>query len=125
MRLLLDTHIYLWVVDDNSKLSAIARALIRDSDEVFISSAVIWEAAIKTRIGKLAADIPRLVSAIIESGFQELPIRASHAAAVTHLPDFHRDPFDRILIAQSLCEHLSLITADKTLAAYSSHVTIV
>lgn len=125
MRVLLDTHIYLWTIQGNVRLASKARKTIRDADEVFISSAVIWEAAIKARLGKLAVDIAQLVDAISHSGFQQLSITVEHAAAVHELPDIHRDPFDRILIAQAQCDRLWLLTADKTLAAYCDCVILV
>ncbi|SPR95939.1 type II toxin-antitoxin system VapC family toxin [Cupriavidus taiwanensis] len=125
MRLLLDTHIYLWAVADDRKLSKAARKIISDADEVFISSASIWEASIKAGLGKLDADVTELVSAIETSGFKELPVRAAHAALVRNLPDIHRDPFDRLLIAQAMHEPLRLLTADGHLAAYTDLVETV
>jgi PIN domain nuclease of toxin-antitoxin system len=125
MRLLLDTHIYIWAVADDPKLKASARMLIQDADEVYISSASIWEAAIKTGLGKLDADVTLLVDGIEASGYRELPVRALHAAMVQHLPNIHRDPFDRILIAQALREPLHFMTADKNLGAYSKLVIVV
>ena len=125
MRLLLDTHIYIWAVTDDPKLSQAARSAILDADEVFVSGASIWEASIKVGLGKLDADIQLLVAEIAGSGFKELPVRAAHAALVRDLPDIHRDPFDRLLIAQALYEPLRLMTADAQLAAYSDLVMIV
>jgi PIN domain nuclease of toxin-antitoxin system len=125
MRILLDTHIYLWWLQDHPKLSQTARALIVDASEVYISSASIWEATIKAGIGKLEADIDQLVAEIANSGFLELPISAKHAATVAQLPDIHRDPFDRILVAQALCEPLRLLTADGILGGYSELIETV
>jgi PIN domain nuclease of toxin-antitoxin system len=125
MRLLLDTHIFLWVVADDKKLSRSARKLISEATEVFVSSASVWEAAIKIGLGKLDADLNQLVAAIEDSGFSELPVRAIHAAAVRDLPDIHRDPFDRLLIAQAICEPLRLLTADGHLAGYTDLVETV
>jgi PIN domain nuclease of toxin-antitoxin system len=122
MRLLLDTHVYIWAVMDSRKLTQAARKLIVDADEVFVSSASIWEASIKVGLGKLDVDVNRLVSEIEGSGFVELPVRAVHAALVRDLPEIHRDPFDRILVAQAMSEPLRLITADVHLAAYSELV---
>jgi PIN domain nuclease of toxin-antitoxin system len=122
MRLLLDTHVYLWAVTDNRKLTKAARKLISDADEVFVSSASIWEASIKIGLGKLDADVNLLVTEIEASGFKELPVRAVHAALVRDLPDIHRDPFDRLLVAQALSEPLRLVTADSHLAAYTDLV---
>ncbi|MFM0056200.1 type II toxin-antitoxin system VapC family toxin [Paraburkholderia phytofirmans] len=122
MRVLLDTHIYLWAVTDDPKLSAAARKIILDADEVFVSAASIWEASIKVGLGKLDADIDQLVAEIEASGFSELPVRAAHAAMVRNLPDIHRDPFDRILVAQAMAEPLRLISADGHLSKYSELV---
>jgi PIN domain nuclease of toxin-antitoxin system len=125
MRLLLDTHIYIWAVMDNRKLTKAARKIILDADDVFVSAASIWEAAIKAALGKLDADVNLLVSEIASSGFIELPVRAAHAAMVRNLPNIHRDPFDRLLIAQAVSEPLRLITSDDHLAAYSDLVITV
>lgn len=125
MRLLLDTHVYLWWLEDNSKLSKTARAIIVAASAVHISSASIWEASIKAGIGKLDIDVNELVSEIANNGFHDLPISAKHAAAVRHLPDIHRDPFDRILIAQAICEPLRFLTADSQLKNYSELVEII
>ena len=85
MRLLLDTHIYLWSVMDDPKLTRVARELIVEADEVYVSSASIWEASIKAGLGKLDAGIDLLVSEIEASGYRELPLRARHAALVRNL----------------------------------------
>ena len=125
MRLLLDTHIYLWAVNDDQKLSKAARQLILDADDVFISSASIWEASIKAGLGKLDVDMNLLVSEIEASGFKELPVREVHGAMVRDLPDIHRDPFDRLLIAQALWEPLRLVTSDDHLSKYTDLVITV
>ncbi|MEQ5842231.1 type II toxin-antitoxin system VapC family toxin [Paraburkholderia acidicola] len=125
MRLLLDTHVFLWSVSDDRKLTKAARKLILDADEVFISSASIWEASIKAGLGKLHVDVNQLVSEIEASGFSELPVRAVHAAMVRDLPDIHRDPFDRLLVAQALSEPLRLVTADGQLSKYTDLVIAV
>ena len=122
MRILLDTHIYLWWLQDHPDLPPPARDRIVSASEVFVSSASIWEASIKARIGKLEADVGQLVREIPNSGFRELPISARHAAMAAQLPDIHRDPFDRMLVAQALCEPLRLLTADAILCQYSELV---
>jgi len=122
MRLLIDTHVYLWSVTDDPKLTKAARKLILEAEEVFVSSASIWEAAIKVGLGKLQADVDMLVSEIEVSGFKELPVRAVHAALVRSLPDIHRDPFDRLLVAQAMSEPLRLVTADGYLSSYTNLV---
>ena len=124
MRVLLDTHIYLWAVTSHRSLTRTARRLILDADDVFVSAASIWEATIKSALGKLEADPEALVKAIPASGFVELPVRAAHAAAVRRLPGLHRDPFDRLLIAQAISEPLHFLTSDRTLAAYSELVIV-
>lgn len=125
MRLLLDTHIFLWWVNGDSKLSKTAKKIILDAAEVFVSSASIWEACIKAKAGKLKFEVEKLPEAIIDSSFVELPITIKHAVAVCHLPDIHRDPFDRILIAQAICEPLQFLTADTLLQPYSDLVKII
>jgi PIN domain nuclease of toxin-antitoxin system len=125
MRLLLDTHIYLWWLQDSAKLSKKVRAKIISAVEVYVSSASIWEAAIKVKLGKLSVDVDQLVVEIERSGFRELPVSARHAAAVMQLPDLHRDPFDRILVAQAICEPLRFLTADEALTGYSELVSLI
>jgi len=89
MRLLLDTHVFLWSVTDDRKLTKAARKLILDAEDVFVSSASIWEASTKAGLGKLDVDVNLLVSEIEASGFSELPVRAVHAAMVRDLPGVH------------------------------------
>jgi len=125
MRLLLDTHIFLWAVVDSPLLKPAARALIESADEVYVSAASIWEVAIKSRLGKIEADPIELTQAIEASGFMHLPVSAVHAAGVASLELHHNDPFDRLLIAQALTEPLKLLTADGVLTQYSDVVVLV
>jgi PIN domain nuclease of toxin-antitoxin system len=125
MRLLLDTHIFLWAVAGSPLLKAAARRAIQSADQVYVSAASIWEVAIKARLGKIKADPEALVAAIEASGFVELPVRAAHAAGVARLPPHHQDPFDRLLVAQAIAEPLKLLTADAALARYSNIVMLV
>ena len=125
MRLLLDTHVFLWAVAGSSSLKPAIRRLIESADQVYVSAASIWEVAIKSRLGKIDADPEALVDAIAGSGFIELPVTAAHAAGVAALPPLHNDPFDRILLAQALAEPLRLLTADTALARYSDVVMTV
>jgi PIN domain nuclease of toxin-antitoxin system len=125
MRILLDTHIYLWWLTDSPKLSSATKQKIETATEVYISSASIWEAGIKISAGKLEADIDDLIEGIQENRFTELPITAKHAKQAAQLPDIHRDPFDRMLVAQTLCEPLRLLTADEQVAKYSELVDLV
>ncbi|MGF6839647.1 PIN domain nuclease of toxin-antitoxin system [Paraburkholderia youngii] len=125
MRLLLDTHVFLWAVTDDRKLTKAARKLILDASEVFVSSASIWEASIKAGLGKLEVDVNLLVSEIEASGFLELPVRAVHAALVRDLPDIYKDSFDRLLVAQALSEPLRLLSSDGHLSKYTDLVIAV
>lgn len=124
MRLLLDTHIYLWVLKDDKKLSKAARLLIQNATTVYVSSISIWEATIKAKLGKLQVNINELIEAISLSGFSELPLTTTHIIEYNRLPHLHRDPFDRILIAQAISEPLRFLTLDKTLKPYSELVEI-
>jgi len=122
MRLLLDTQVFLWVADDSSRLRPQARESIFAASEVFVSAASIWEIAIKARLGKINVDAGEMVAAIEGSGFQELPVTAQHAIGVEHLPLYHNDPFDRLLVAQALAEPMRLLTADGVLEQYTDLV---
>lgn len=125
MRLLLDTHVFLWALAGSRELKAPARRLIESADEVHVSAASIWEIAIKSRLGKIDADPIEVAAAIDAAGFVELPVRAAHAMGVANLPAHHADPFDRILIAQAIAEPLRLVTADTVLARYSELVILI
>jgi PIN domain nuclease of toxin-antitoxin system len=122
VNLLLDTHVFIWAVDDDPRLSAAAWSTIEEADSVYVSSASIWEATIKYQLGKLKVDPDRLIDAVAMSGFLELSITMRHAAAVAHLPPIHRDPFDRLLLAQAISEPLHFLTADDRLPQYSELV---
>jgi PIN domain nuclease of toxin-antitoxin system len=122
VNLLLDTHVFIWSVDDDPKLSAAAWSMIEEADAVYVSSASIWEATIKYQLGKLKVAPDRLIDAVAPSGFLELSISLRHAAAVAHLPPIHRDPFDRLLLAQAISEPLHFLTADDKLTQYSELV---
>jgi len=124
VRVLLDTHLLLWALSAPSKLPAKARRLISESD-VFVSAASIWEISIKTALGKLTADPQEVLAALEPAGFLALPIVGGHAARVLTLPPIHRDPFDRLLVAQALTEPMRLLTNDAVLGGYGEIVTIV
>ena len=124
MRLLLDTHLFLWVVAGSPQLKPAAKRIIESADKVHVSAASLWEIAIKARLGKLDANAGEMLTAIDASGFVELPVTAAHAAAVAQLPLHHRDPFDRLLIAQCISEPLRFLTADGILGQYSDLVTV-
>lgn len=125
MRLLLDTHIFLWAVTGSVSLKPTARRLIESAEQVFVSAASIWEVAIKASLGTIDADANELAAAIDPSGFVELPVTAAHAAGVAALASHHGDPFDRLLLAQALAEPLRLMTADAVLGRYSDLVVLV
>ena len=117
MRLLLDTHALIWW-DEGSRLKKAAREAIREADQVFVSAASVWEIAIKASLGRIAP-IRSLPEALEENGFEELPVLIRHTVAVQTLPWHHRDPFDRLLIAQALTDRLTLVTRDAAFQPYS------
>lgn len=125
MRLLLDTHIFLWCIQGNARRTKSIRSKLLHASEIYVSSASIWEMTIKIKLNKLEGNIETIVGAISESGFSELPITSAHAAAVSKLPDIHRDPFDRMLIAQAISEPLRFLTADVLLGQYSELVQVI
>ncbi len=118
MRLLLDTHVLLWWLEDPTLLSRAARNAIQDgANTVYVSAAVAWEITLKKALGKL--DAPDDLEDVLRANrFLHLPITISHALAVRSLPDHHRDPFDRILIAQALHEGFRLVNRDSEIAKY-------
>ena len=121
MKLLLDTHVVLWAVGEPHRLPADARALMEEeATELVFSAASLWEIAIKNGLGRASFSVdPRLLRRnLLENDYRELPITGAHATAVDLLPPIHRDPFDRILIAQAQIEGLTLVTADSMLARY-------
>ena len=126
MHLLLDTHAFLWWTDSNPALSSVARHAIGDeANDCFLSIASCWEMAIKVSLGKLrlSQSVERFVAEqIAANGFQLLPVDFKHAAAVESLPFHHRDPFDRLLVSQSLAENLVLVTGDPLLSKYGVSV---
>ena len=124
MRLLLDTHLLLWALSQPRKLTAAARKQI-DASEVYASAASIWEISIKSALGKLAANPRDILAGIEPAGFSLLPISGEHAAKVVELPPLHKDPFDRLLVAQSMVEPMLLLTNDEALRGYGSFVTVI
>lgn len=128
MDLLLDTHLLLWAAADSPRLSAQARELIAEpANRLWFSAASVWEVAIKASLGQpdFAVDPHLLRRGLIEGGYEELPVRAEHAAAVVDLEAHHPDPFDRILVAQARLEGLLLLTGDRVVVAYGSPVELV
>ncbi len=121
MKFLLDTHLLLWAAGQPERLSKSARELIENPDNVlFFSAASIWEIAIKSSLGRedFKADSRLIRRGLIDNGYQEIAISSEHAAGVQALPLFHKDPFDRLLIAQSLSEGMPLVTVDPLLSQY-------
>ncbi len=120
MKFLIDTHVLLWAAG-GAGLSASAANLLSDPEnELLFSAASIWEIAIKTSLGRSDFDLDAGVfrRALLESGYEELAITGAHAAGVATLPDLHRDPFDRLLIAQAVVEGVTLLSADRAVLAY-------
>ena len=125
MRLLIDTHVFIWSVTGSRQLKAATRAYLTGAEAVYVSAASIWEIAIKARLGKIEGDVEAFARAIDDSGFQQLPVTSRHAAAVAKLPLHHTDPFDRLLLAQAFAEPLRLVTADRTLVVYGGAVEVI
>jgi len=125
MKLLLDTHLLLWAASEPGRLPARARALIRDpANELIFSAASLWEVVIKCGLGRDDFRVdPRLLRrGLLDNGYDELPITSEHAVAVESLPPLHKDPFDRILVAQATVEGITLLTADPVVAQYRGPV---
>jgi len=125
VKLLLDTHILLWAAGQPKHLSKTARALLDDvENELVFSSASLWEVTIKRGLGRedFRVDPRVLRRGLLDNGYVELPVTSEHAGAVDTLPPIHRDPFDRILVAQALVEGLVLLTADPQLARYPGSI---
>lgn len=123
MRLLLDTHVVLWLLSGSSRLRSHDRALLAANDvEAYVSVASWWELAIKQSRGvhALSVSVAEIRGAALESGLRELQIVGAPALRVADLPMLHRDPFDRLLIAQAMCEPMRLVTADGVVASYAS-----
>lgn len=123
--MLLDTHILLWALVDDERLSEPARELITDpGNSIHVSAACLWEIAIKHALGRGSMPVaPRPVLAWCrESGFVSLPVTAEHAVAVHALPPLHADPFDRVLVAQALSEPMRLVTHDAAVASYDASI---
>jgi PIN domain nuclease of toxin-antitoxin system len=119
VRLLLDTHTFLWWVEDSPRLPKRFRAVIAGpTNDVFVSAATVWEIAIKRRTGRLVFS-GSIVEEISAQGFQSMAIALDHAEAAEHLPLLHRDPFDRMLVAQAMAEGMILLTVDAKIMKYA------
>ncbi|GAA5184671.1 type II toxin-antitoxin system VapC family toxin [Rugosimonospora acidiphila] len=117
MKLLIDTHVVIWWLADDPTLSDDIKVRLDHEPDVFVSAATLWEVAIKQAVGKLKepADLPERIR---DSGFRELTITSQHAVTAGRLPLIHRDPFDRMLVAQAQCEDLTLVTRDPEIQKY-------
>ena len=121
MKLLLDTHTFLWFIEDNPRLSAEAKSLLESDVELLISAASLWEIAIKVSTGKLTLNQPYkefIPDQLTKNGMGLLPISVEHLALVSALPFHHRDPFDRLLIAQASIEELPIVSIDNQFDPY-------
>jgi len=125
MKLLLDTHILLWAAGQPDRLPSKARKLLHDPrNEPIFSSASLWEIAIKSGLGRddFQVDARLLRRGLLDNGYSELPITSEHAVAIDGLPPIHKDPFDRLLVAQSMVEGITLLTSDPLVAQYPAPV---
>jgi PIN domain nuclease of toxin-antitoxin system len=120
VKLLLDTHILIWWAAGDRKLPKSLRDRITSAEsDVSISAVTFWEIAIKARLGRIHIDLEELRAAVRADGFNELPVQIAHTLRLQALPDHHRDPFDRLLIAQSIADGRRLVTRDKSILAYA------
>ncbi len=121
IKILLDTHVLLWVAGEPKQLSAQARKLLEDpQNQLYFSVASLWEVSIKNKLGRtdFKVDLPVLRRNLLDYGFEEIAINSTHTLAVEVLPNIHKDPFDRMLIAQAIAEGITLMTADSVVAEY-------
>lgn len=128
MKYLLDTHLILWAASSPAELSQAALAILKSEDHTLIfSAASLWEITIKNSLGRsdFSVNAHLLRRGLLDNGWQELPINSSHALAVEHLPPIHKDPFDRILLAQAEVEGILLLTTDNVVARYPGSVRLV
>jgi PIN domain nuclease of toxin-antitoxin system len=125
VRLLVDTHAFLWFAAGDARLSKAARrALEKDDGEWWLSAASVWELSIKSGLGRLTLPAPaaEYIADKVRAGVRVLSVDWTHAAAVERLPPHHRDPFDRLLVAQAQAERLAIVTGDKMFARYDVRV---
>jgi len=125
LKLLLDTHLLLWAAGEPERLSSAARQLLDDpANALIFSAASLWEIAIKHRLGRddFRVDARVLRRGLLDNGYDELPVTSAHAVALDTLPALHKDPFDRILVAQAQTEGITLVTSDDQVARYPGAV---
>jgi PIN domain nuclease of toxin-antitoxin system len=121
MKFLLDTHVLLWAAGEPTRLSASARRLLNDANnELLFSAASLWEVAIKRGLGRkdFSVDARLLRRGLLDNGYEELPILSEHVVEIESLPAIHKDPFDRLLVAQATVEGIALLTLDSVVARY-------
>jgi PIN domain nuclease of toxin-antitoxin system len=124
LNLLLDSHVVIWLQADSRKLSKVARAHIKRARNVYVSSATLWELAMKVSLQRLTLNLTEFDASIDASGLQVIAVTRQHALLVAGLPDHHRDPFDRLLVAQAVEERLTLLTHDEVLAQYQNTLLV-
>lgn len=124
MRFLADTHVILWWLQNDRRLGRDLMTLLDTGPDAFVSAVSVWEVSVKQAIGKLE-EYADLAAAISERGFQELPITFRHAVAMRELPPHHKDPFDRMLIAQARTENLTVVTHDRRFESYDVQLLLV
>ncbi|GAB3471994.1 type II toxin-antitoxin system VapC family toxin [Azotobacter salinestris] len=125
MRLLIDTHILIWILIDDPRLTPKARKLLDKASEIYISTASFWEMAIKQNLGKLDLQLEQVIEECQNLGIQELPVTAEHTLALLGLEPLHKDPFDRLLVAVAKAEPMKLLTADSKVAAYTELAVLI
>ena len=128
MKLLLDTHLLLWASSNPDRLSQTALNIINNVEhELFFSSGSIWEIVIKSSLGRddFTVDVHQLRRGLVDNGYQELAIKSEHTLFVAHLPPIHKDPFDRLMVAQATVEGMCFLTADQRVADYLGPVKLV
>ncbi len=121
MKLLLDTHVFLWFIDDSPALSTRGKALLEADNELFLSVGSLWEIAVKLRLGKLTVAMATeslMTEQVTANNIEILPISVPHLVQVSTLPLHHRDPFDRLIIAQAIMEQMPVVSADPAFDAY-------
>ena len=126
MNLLLDTHLVLWAMQGRRALPRAVLPWLDRADVVYVSAVSLWECSIKVGLGRLKVDLASLEQRLAEAGFEQLPVRWAHAVQVASLPQGrHRDPFDRLLVAQAISEPIRLLTCDDALQTYTELVTTI
>lgn len=125
MNILLDTNAFLWAAVNSDRLLPIREMLLDNDSKVFVSAVSWWEIAIKRRIGKLDVSLPDLVGAARRNGFFDLPLLGAHAHLLESLPNLHKDPFDHMILAQAMAEHMRIVTGDRIFAQYTRLAVII